>query len=81
MTKKKILIVSSAFYPQNSPRAFRTTELVKEFARQGHSVTLITAKDNTVHEPFEKEFGITIKDLGKPKFNEISLNTNNKIVS
>lgn len=36
----RILIVSNAFYPQNSPRAFRTTELVKEFSRQNHEVTL-----------------------------------------
>ena len=34
----KILIVSGAFFPQNSPRSFRTTQLVKELARQGHEV-------------------------------------------
>lgn len=34
----KILIVSGYFYPQNTPRAFRTTELAKEFGRLGHSV-------------------------------------------
>ena len=34
--KKRILIVSRSFYPDNSPRAFRTAELSKEFARQGH---------------------------------------------
>lgn len=42
MHKKKILIVSRSFYPENSPRAFRTTELVKEFCRQGHQVKLLT---------------------------------------
>lgn len=42
MDKKKILIVSRSFYPENSPRSFRTTELVKEFCRQGHQVKLIT---------------------------------------
>lgn len=42
MDKKKILIVSRSFYPENSPRAFRTTELVKEFCRQGHQVKLVT---------------------------------------
>lgn len=62
--KKKILIVSSSFYPQNSPRSFRTTELVKEFARKGHYVTVLTPKDNKIHIPFEKEHRVIIKDLG-----------------
>ncbi len=81
MAKKKILIVSTSFYPQNSPRAFRTTELVKEFSRQGHDVTLITHKDKALHEPFEKEYSVKIKDLGQPKFKEINFKSSNKIVS
>ncbi|MDP4208591.1 MAG: hypothetical protein Q8928_07235 [Bacteroidota bacterium] len=36
-----ILIVSNHFYPEITPRAFRTTELAKEFANQGHDVTVI----------------------------------------
>jgi len=36
----KILIVSNAFYPEISPRSFRTTELAKELSRQGHKDTL-----------------------------------------
>lgn len=64
MDKKKILIVSRSFYPTNSPRAFRTTELAKEFARQGHEVTVFTPKDQIVHTEFEKLYGVTIKDLG-----------------
>ncbi len=79
MIKRNILIVSRSFYPQISPRSFRTTELTKEFARQGHSVTLYTIKDKNVHEAFEKEYGVTIKDLGQPKFKEISLKGSNKI--
>ena len=42
MDTKKILVVSSAFYPENSPRSFRTTELVKELARQGKLETLVS---------------------------------------
>ncbi len=68
MQSKKILVVSSAFYPENSPRSFRTTELVKELARQGHKVTLYTLKNDKLHVPIEKEFGIQIKDLGTRKF-------------
>ena len=40
MVTKRILIVSGAFFPENSPRSFRTTELAKEFIRQGHQVTI-----------------------------------------
>lgn len=38
---KKILIVSNFFYPEITPRAMRTTELAREFAGRGHSVTLV----------------------------------------
>lgn len=71
--KKKILIISSSFYPMNSPRSFRTTELVKEFARQGHKVTLLTVKNDEYHIPFEKELGVRIKDLGSLKLPEINI--------
>ncbi len=40
----KILIVSYHFYPKNTPRAFRTHELVKEFCKRGFDVTLILPK-------------------------------------
>lgn len=73
MAPKKILIVGSSFYPMNSPRSFRTTELVKEFARQGHEVTLLTVKDDEYHIPFEKEYGVTIKDFGPLRFPKIKL--------
>lgn len=35
-----ILIVSGYYYPEITPRAFRTTELVEELTRRGHKVTL-----------------------------------------
>lgn len=41
MGSKDILIISQTFYPENSPRSFRTTELAKELARQGHYVTVL----------------------------------------
>jgi hypothetical protein len=73
MHLKKILIVSSAFYPENSPRSFRTTELVKELCRQGHAVTLYTIKKDEFHLPIEREFGVTIKDMGKRTFPIINI--------
>ena len=63
---KRILIISRSFYPENSPRANRTTELAKEFARQGHIVTILTPRKEAVHASFEKEYDVEIKDLGRP---------------
>ena len=70
--KQKILIVSRSFYPQNSPRAFRTTELAKEFARQGHRVTVITPKSEE-HTAFATEHNLKIKDMGEPKWNSVEV--------
>jgi len=39
-----ILISSYYFFPELTPRAFRTTELVKEFCRLGHDVKLYLPK-------------------------------------
>lgn len=72
MKSKKILIVSRSFYPMNSPRSFRTTELAKEFSSQGHEVTVLTPKTSE-HIAFEKEHNMTIEDLGQPKWKEIQL--------
>ena len=72
MTQKKILIISRFFYPMNSPRSFRTTELVKELARLGHVVTVLTPKVPK-HSAFEQEHNVIIQDLGQPKWREIEL--------
>lgn len=72
MSSKKILIVSRSFYPQNSPRSFRTTELAKEMARQGHVVTVLTPK-KPEHEAFEQEHNLIIQDLGQPKWKDVQL--------
>ena len=80
MDKKNILIIGSSFYPRNSPRSFRTTELVKEFSRQGHEVTLLTIKDDEHHISFEQEFNVIIKDLGSLQLPEIRLDGKSKII-
>ncbi|MBT1700527.1 glycosyltransferase [Fulvivirgaceae bacterium PWU4] len=63
--RKKILIASSAFYPENSPRSFRATELAKELVRQGHHVTVITLDRGEVTRTFCKAHGIDLKYLPK----------------
>lgn len=72
MYNKKILIVSHSFYPRNTPRAFRTTELAKELVKQGHKVTVLTPKSK-IHHEFENNHGVIIKDLGQPKWKVIDL--------
>lgn len=57
----KILIVSGSFFPTNSPRAFRTTELTKELVNQGNQVTLYIPKCDYDYASFIKEYPIKIK--------------------
>ena len=59
---KKILIVSRSFYPMNSPRSFRTTELARELARQGHEVTVVIPKTDFDYCTFEKDFKLKVLD-------------------
>lgn len=56
-----ILIVSGYFYPKNTPRAFRTTELVKEFVRLGHKVTLYIPEMEYDLTEFLRTFPFTVK--------------------
>lgn len=63
----KILIISGAFFPDNSPRSFRSTELVKEFCRQGHDVTYIGSYKEEPHHALVKEFGFNFIDVGRKK--------------
>ena len=56
-----ILIVSGSFYPQNSPRAFRTTELVKEFVRLGHKVTIYIPEFGYDLSEFLRIYPINVK--------------------
>lgn len=66
MKPQKILIVSTSFFPQNTPRSFRTTELVKELCRQGHDVSLATYYSPEEHDGIKEEYGFKIINLGTP---------------
>lgn len=55
MDKKKILIITMAFFPDNSPRSFRATELAKEFGKQGHRVDVITKERDYNYFDFEEK--------------------------
>ena len=75
---KKILIVSGYFYPDITPRAFRTTELVKQFSKLGYSITLYIPYRNFDYSQFISEYNIDINyytnskpNLDLPKGNNI----------
>ena len=72
MASKSYLIVSRAFYPMNSPRANRTTELAKELCRQGHAVTVLTPA-HPDQDSLIQEYGLKIIDLGQPSWPEVPL--------
>lgn len=67
-----ILIVSSNYYPDISPRSSRTTELSREFSRQGHSVRVyISNVQRDYNEEFVK-YGVEVKQFPKNRFRRLS---------
>lgn len=66
--KRKILLVSSAFYPEISPRSLRATELAREFSRQGHEVTVISKFRDHDYSDFLKEVPIIFRMWRKQMF-------------
>lgn len=70
----KILIISGYFFPTITPRAFRTTELVKELARRNHDVTVCIPNVNFSYDSFEAQYKCRVQyisesslDLSLPK--------------
>lgn len=70
MESKSILIISASFYPEISPRAFRTTELAKELSRQGHNVTIYIPFYANDYTSFASEHQLTIKNIGGLKWKD-----------
>jgi len=70
---KKILIITKAFYPNLSPRAFRTTELALEFERKGYDVTvyILNTESKELIE-FKQNTNIQIENIGYTFFKPIS---------
>ncbi|MBK8852994.1 MAG: glycosyltransferase [Saprospiraceae bacterium] len=59
----RILIISRSFYPMNTPRSSRTTELAIEFAKRGLTVTVCTNSKPEVQNEFLRENNLSIIDL------------------
>ena len=72
MASKKVLVVSRAFHPGNSPRANRSTELAMELCRQGHQVTVLTPY-HAQQAALSAEFGMGFVDLGVGRWPEIPI--------
>jgi hypothetical protein len=83
MEKKKIVIISRTIFPSQAPRAQRATELVKEFGRQGHDVTVYAVLGNYDYSDFEKTYNVKVKGIGKMRFATINSDgkSKNTIVS
>lgn len=64
----RIVIVSANCYPYMGPRAHRATELAKELARRGHSVTLYALLGNYDYTEISNKTGIVFQSLGTSKF-------------
>ena len=64
----RIVVISAKCHPWNSPRAFRADELTKEFARQGHDVTLYALLGDFDYDSYAKTTGVRIKSLGSPRW-------------
>ena len=67
------MIISASFYPEISPRSFRTTELAKEFSRKGHDVTVYIPLKGYDYSSFSKEHRLTIRNVGELKYKKINL--------
>ncbi len=78
--QKKILLVSQGFYPENSPRSFRATELAKEFARQGHDVTVLTTPKAIDISDFANQHKFKVEFTKRVSLKEVNLNSSNKWV-
>lgn len=59
----KILIVSGYFYPDITPRAFRTTELAKELSKQGHEVTVFAPLKGNDFSEITSNYPIRLENI------------------
>lgn len=75
----KILIVSGYFYPEITPRAFRTTELACELAREGHYVKVIAPLSGSDYTKFIEKNHISLQNITLKK-QQLKLG-NNKLLN
>lgn len=59
----RILVIAQHLFPIKTPRAHRTTELVKELSRQGHSVVVYAVIGTYDYKDFEKTYNVQVKPI------------------
>ena len=70
---KKVLIISKAFYPEISPRSFRTTQLANELVRQGCDVTVMLPNLNeSYYSEYSKAHDIKFLNIGNTCFDKFT---------
>ena len=57
----KIILISKAYYPNQSARAMRTTELAQQLARMGHDVTVYTVIGLSDYSDYSVKTGVKVK--------------------
>ncbi|WP_435415570.1 hypothetical protein [Polaribacter aestuariivivens] len=68
MKNKKIVIISKMFFPENAPRAQRTTELAKELAKRNFNVIVYAPLQKFNVLEYEKEHSLTLKNISSLKY-------------
>ena len=56
----KIVLISKSYFPVQSARALRTTELAQQFARMGHDVTVYAVVGQSGYEEYTKNTGVKV---------------------
>src|SRR5574344_1552457 len=59
----KIVVITQHIFPIQSPRATRSTELVKELGRRGYDVTVYAVLGKYDYSQFENDFGVKVKHI------------------
>ena len=57
----RIILISKSYFPNQSARALRTTELAQQFARMGHDVTVYTVVGQENYEQYTSNTGVKIE--------------------
>ncbi|MFT5876453.1 MAG: hypothetical protein ACJA2N_000602 [Salibacteraceae bacterium] len=79
---ENIFILSGNFYPENTPRAFRTYELAREFARLGHEVTVfIPFTEGVNYDEIASNCNCKIERLADQYSGFFPLKSENKLLS
>lgn len=58
-----LLVITQHIFPIQTPRSIRSTELIQELARRGHSITVYAVLGNYDYSDFEKQYNIQVKNI------------------